>query len=82
MHEPQGLARPVPTVPPRSRSPFPHRVPSLFSASWFWLMMTNLPATLEGARMPSSTTIGKLAGLYLGAFRASRQTMPHFTATD
>jgi len=41
------------------------------------------PVKLGGAKtLTSSTIIGKLAGLYLGAFRASKQTMPYFTATD
>jgi hypothetical protein len=41
------------------------------------------PVKLGGAKtLSSSTIIGKLAGMYLGAFRASKQTMPYFTATD
>jgi len=41
------------------------------------------PVKLGGAKALSSSTImGKLAGLYLGAFWASKQTMPYFTATD
>jgi len=41
------------------------------------------PIKLGSAKtLSSSTVIGKLAGMYLGAFRASRQTMPYFTATD
>jgi len=41
------------------------------------------PIKLGGAKtLLSSTITGKLAGLYLGAFRASKQTMPYFTATD
>jgi len=41
------------------------------------------PVRLGGAKTLSSpTTVGKLAGIYIGAFRASKQTMPYFTATD
>jgi hypothetical protein len=41
------------------------------------------PVRLGGTKMlASSPIIGKLAGIYLGAFQASKQTMPYFTATD
>lgn len=41
------------------------------------------PVKLGDAKtLSSSTIIGKLAGIYLGAFRASKQTMPYFTATN
>jgi hypothetical protein len=41
------------------------------------------PVKLGGAKtLAAPSTIGKLAGIYLGAFRASKQTMPYFTATD
>lgn len=41
------------------------------------------PIKLGGAKtLSSSTIVSKLAGMYLGAFRASKQTMPYFTATD
>jgi hypothetical protein len=41
------------------------------------------PIKLGDAKtLSSSTIVGKLAGIYLGAFRTSKQTMPYFTATD
>jgi hypothetical protein len=41
------------------------------------------PVKLGDARSLSSASIvGKLAGIYLGAFKASKQTMPYFTATE
>jgi hypothetical protein len=41
------------------------------------------PIKLGGVKtLSSSTIVGKLAGMYLGAFRASKQTMPYFTAID
>lgn len=41
------------------------------------------PVKLGGSNtLSSSTIIGRLAGVYLGAFRASKQTMPYFTAAD
>jgi hypothetical protein len=41
------------------------------------------PIKLGGVKaLSSSAIVGKLAGMYLGAFRASRQTMPYFTATN
>lgn len=41
------------------------------------------PIRLGGAEsLTSATTVGKLAGIYLGAFRTTRQTMPYFTNTD
>ncbi len=35
----------------------------------------------DAKSLASSSTIGKLAGIYLGAFKSSKQTMPYFTAT-
>jgi hypothetical protein len=41
------------------------------------------PVKLGGAKaLSTSAIIGKLAGIYLAAFRSSKQTMPYFTAAD
>lgn len=41
------------------------------------------PIKLGGAKtLASPTVVSKLAGIYLDAFRASKQTMPYFTATE
>jgi hypothetical protein len=41
------------------------------------------PIRLGGGKtLSSSTIVSKLAGMYLGAFRSSKQTMPYFTTTD
>ena len=41
------------------------------------------PLRLGDAKaLSGASVIGKLAGIYLGAFHGSKQTMPYFTATD
>jgi hypothetical protein len=41
------------------------------------------PVKLGGAKtLASPSIVGKLAGIYLGGFRASKQTMPYFTAGE
>jgi hypothetical protein len=41
------------------------------------------PVKLGNAKtLASSTIVSKLAGIYLGAFKSSKQAMPYFTATE
>jgi hypothetical protein len=41
------------------------------------------PVKLGGAKtLASSSIVSKLAGIYLGAFKSSKEAMPYFTATE